>query len=315
MWPNEADPSYGCFVQDQMESLRPFGVEYDVLFINGRDSRWNYCRAISEVRRRLRQGAYDLVHAHFGLSGCVARFQFKRPLVVTFHGDDVLGQPRRDGSITPMGRLFQVTSLLLAPLATAVIVQNREMKRRLRLNSVEVIPCGVDLELFQQTDQQEARRALGLAPDAKYVLFPYDPGVQRKRFDLIDAAVKLAMREIPRLQILHVKGKPHSQMPLYLNAADAVVLASLIEGSPMVTKEAMAVGLPVISVDVGDATDLIFENDGNFLVERDADSIARRIITVCQSGRRSSARERVASLSMEAVAKRILKVYERSIRS
>ena len=44
LWPYEADPSYGCFVKAQMDSLRPLGVDYDVLFINGRESRWNYLR-------------------------------------------------------------------------------------------------------------------------------------------------------------------------------------------------------------------------------------------------------------------------------
>ncbi len=311
MWPYEADPSYGCFVQDQLESLRPLGVDYEVLFINGRDSRRNYFRAIPEVRRRVRRGDFDLVHAHFGLSGCVARFQFKRPLVVTFHGDDVLGQPRSDGSITPMGRLFQATSLLLAPLASAVIVQSREMKRKLRLRSVEIIPCGIDLELFRPMDRLEARRRLGLPADAKYVVFAYNPEVQRKRFDLIDAAVKLAQREIPRLQILHARGEPHSRMPLYMSAADILVMASLMEGGPLVTKEAMAVGLPVISVNVGDAADILFESDGNFLVPRDAQAIAARIVSICRSGARGTARERLAPLSMEAAARKIFAVYER----
>src|ERR1700680_957164 len=100
LWPTEADPGFGCFVEAQMNSLRPLGVEYDVLFINGRQSRWNYARAIFELRRRLRPAQYDLIHAHFGLSGCVARCQSLIPVVVTFHGDDVMGQPTRTGRIT-----------------------------------------------------------------------------------------------------------------------------------------------------------------------------------------------------------------------
>ena len=54
LWPTEADPSYGSFVKAQMESLRPLGVEFDVLFINGRESKWNYLRGIRQVRRQLR---------------------------------------------------------------------------------------------------------------------------------------------------------------------------------------------------------------------------------------------------------------------
>ena len=47
LWPDETDPGYGAFVKEQMESLRPLGVEYDVLYIHGRESRWNYLRPFS----------------------------------------------------------------------------------------------------------------------------------------------------------------------------------------------------------------------------------------------------------------------------
>ena len=52
LWPTEDDPSYGSAIQAQMESLRPLGVDYDVLFINGRQSVLNYVRGIFELRRR-----------------------------------------------------------------------------------------------------------------------------------------------------------------------------------------------------------------------------------------------------------------------
>jgi glycosyltransferase involved in cell wall biosynthesis len=315
MWPNETDPSFGSFVQDQLNSLRPLGVDYQVIFVNGRKSRWNYLLGIGEVRRQLRTKNFDLIHAHFGLSGWVARFQLRVPLVITFHGDDVLGRPAKDGHITAVGRFFQVASYMLAPLASAVIVQNREMRRVLRVQSAEVIPCGIDLELFRPTDHGEARRAAGLDPDRKYVLFAYNPKEERKRFDLIRAAVAKAREQLPQLEILHVRGKPHSRMPLYMNAADVLVMASLIEGSPLAVREAMATNLPVISVNVGDVMDLIHESDGNYIVPRDADAIAAKIVEVCRRGERSRGRERLAPYSMSATAKRILEVYARVTRS
>jgi glycosyltransferase involved in cell wall biosynthesis len=314
MWPHEADPSYGSFVQEQMESLRPLGVDYDVLFIDGRGSRWNYFRAIGEVRRRLRARPYSLIHAHFGLSGWPARFQTQVPLVVTFHGDDVLGRPTWSGHITLMGRFFQVTSFALAHCASAVIVQSREMRKLLHLPSAEVIPCGIDLDLFRPMDREQARQAVGLNSKKKYVLFAYNPAEARKRFDLIEAAVELARRQVPELEILHVRGKPHAQIPLYMNAADVVVVASLLEGGPLVTKEAMATNLPVITVNVGDAVDLIHEADGNYLVVRDAQAIAERIAEVCRRGERSRGRERLNPYSMPSTARRIVEVYARVMR-
>jgi len=315
MWPNEADPSFGSFVQDQLESLRPLGVDYDVLFVNGRQSRWNYLSGIGEVRRRLRAWHYDLIHAHFGLSGWVARFQLGAPLVITFHGDDVLGRPAADGHITPTGRFFQASSYMLAPLASAVIVQNRQMRRALGLVSAEIIPCGIDLDLFCPMNRDDACRTACLDPGKKYVLFPYNPQEQRKRFDLIEAAVSKAREQISQLEILQVRKKPHSEMPLYMNAADVLVMASMIEGSPLAIREAMATNLPVISVDVGDAVDLISEEDGNYIVPRERDALAAKIITVCRQGERSRGRERLGPYSMPATAKRILEVYSRVARA
>jgi glycosyltransferase involved in cell wall biosynthesis len=310
LWPTPADPGFGSFVQDQMESLRPLGIRYEVFFVDGRESRWNYLRAYPELWRRIGEHPFDLIHAHFGLAGLVARGQVGLPLVVTFHGDDVLGQPTRSGHITLMGRFFQMSSFLLAPMASAVIVQSREMRSKLKLASARVIPCGIDLDLFRPYDLQETRLALGLDLKKKYVLFAYNPAEPRKRFDLIEAAVAEARQQIPELEILHVRGKPHSDMPRYMSAADVLVLASLAEGGPLVTKEAMATGLPVISVNVGDAVDLIHESDGNFLVPREAQAIAQKIVQVCRSGKRSGGREWLHPYSMPMTARKILEVYE-----
>jgi len=314
LWPTEADPSYGSFVKEQMESLCPLGVEFDVLFINGRKSRWNYLRGIRQVRKQLRAKRYDLIHAHFGLSGWVARFQLGVPLVITFHGDDVLGRPRRDGSITPMGRFFQITSYILTRLVSAVIVQNKEMRRALRRESAEVIPCGIDLQVFHPMDHGEARRLLGLDPGKKYVLFAYNPNEQRKRFDLIEAAVAIAKEQLPEIEILQVRQRPHSEMPLYMNAADILVMASMVEGSPLAVKEAMATNLPVITVDVGDAAELIGSIAGCYLVRREAAAVAEKIIEVCRRGGRTNGRDGISRLSMEAVAERIIAVYAAVLR-
>ena len=110
LWPYEGDPSYGSFVQAQMESLRPLGVDYDLLFVNGRLSRWNYVGAIPELKRRLRVGAYDLIHAHMALAAWVGRCQLRLPLVVSFLGNDVPGKVDRRGRTTLYGRLLEMSS-------------------------------------------------------------------------------------------------------------------------------------------------------------------------------------------------------------
>ena len=314
LWPTEADSSYGSFVKAQMESLGPLGVEFDVLFINGRESKWNYLRGIRQVRRQLRAKRYDLIHAHFGLSGWVARLQSRVPVVVSFMGDDVLGRPTRSGRITLAGHFLRISGFILARLATSVIVKSRQMASKLRLPSAHIIPNGVDLNLFRPMEQAQARKMLGLDPGKKFVLFPYNPNEARKRFDLIQAAVSLAREQVPTLELLVARGLPQGQIPIYMNAADVLVMASTLEGSPNAVKEAMATNLPVISVDVGDAAELMGPTEGCYLVRREASAIAEKIVEVCHRGGRTNGRDGIRRLSMEAVAQQIVEVYAAALR-
>jgi glycosyltransferase involved in cell wall biosynthesis len=298
-----------------MESLRPLGVEYDLVFMNGRESLANYGRAVSELRRNLKAKRYDLIHAHFGLSGLVARLQWQVPVVVSFLGDDVLGRFDRKGRNSLVGFMFQVSSFVLARLVSGVIVKSAAMKHTLRLASARVIPTGVNLEVFRPIDQGEARRLLGLPGRSKYVLFPYDATVARKRFDLLQEAVTRARRDVPELEILQVVCVPRLQMPLYFNAADVLVLLSYGEGSPNAVKEAMAVNLPVITVDVGDARELIGPTHGCHMVSPLAGEIAARIIDVCRCGTRTTGREWIARYSEDRIAHEVMDVYASVVRA
>lgn len=315
LWPTGNDPSYGSFVKAQMDSLRPLGVQYDVVFVNGRESLLNYVRGIFLVRRRLKTKGYALIHAHFGLSGWVARFQWRVPLIVSFMGDDVLGRFDRRGKVGLIGRTFQLSSFLLARWVRAVIVKSQAMKARLRVESAHVIPNGVNLDVFRPVDIAEARRRLGLDALRKYVIFPYDPSLANKRFDLVEEAVRRARSDVPELELLQVAGQPRDSMPLYLNAANALVLASHSEGSPNIVKEAMAVNLPVISVDVGDVRDLLGPTEGCYLVRRSAAEIAARIVDVCRGGTRTEGRQWISRYAEDHIAREIVRIYQSVIRS
>ena len=310
LWPYEGDPSYGCFIRSQMESLRPLGVDYSVLFVNGREAKSNYWKSVGALHRMLRANSFDLVHAHMGLAGWVARCQFRLPLVVSFLGNDVLGKFTNIGRVTLYDRFLMASSFVLARMARAVIVKSDEMKKKLGLASAHVIPTGVDLGVFRPFSQTEARRALGLDQSTKFVLFPYDPKRGEKRYDLVVAAIQRVREQFPNTEILCVHGVPQEQMPYYLNAADVLVLASQLEGSPNTVKEALAVNLPVVTVPVGDTPKLLRETEGNFLVPRDPNSIARAVMEALKRGGRAESRQMVNPLSEEVTARRVLGVYE-----
>ena len=111
---------------------------------------------------------------------------------------------------------------------------------------VAVLPCGVNLERFHPIDRREARTALGLDPDKPCLPLPADPARPEKRFDrareLADAA------EDP---LLAYEQRPPEEMPLMINAANAVLAPSEREGFGLAPLEALACDVPVLATDVG----------------------------------------------------------------
>src|SRR5687768_11062660 len=91
MYPTPENPAFGSFIQTQVESLRQAGVLIELLVLAGRWRKLIYPKGVIQLRQRLANHAIDLVHAHYSYTGIVARTQWQVPMVVTYHGDDLLG--------------------------------------------------------------------------------------------------------------------------------------------------------------------------------------------------------------------------------
>ncbi len=114
MYPTAQDPAFGAFVATQVKSLLRVGVDVQVEFINGRRSDGAYVAALFKIRGLARSGRFDVVHAHYGLSGFISTLQ-PLPLVVTFYGDDLLGTPNGRGGVTLKSRVIRPERLVLFP--------------------------------------------------------------------------------------------------------------------------------------------------------------------------------------------------------
>ena len=86
----------GTFVKEQVESMREFcpDLTIDVRVIEGDRPRWPYLREMLRLPAIVKKGRYDIVHAHFGLT-LVSTFFVRAPVVVTFHGSDLLVNPTK----------------------------------------------------------------------------------------------------------------------------------------------------------------------------------------------------------------------------
>jgi glycosyltransferase involved in cell wall biosynthesis len=133
-----------------------------------------------------------------------------------------------------------------------------------------------------------------------------------KRFALLQAAVDLLRSRNPDVELLKVSHEPHERLPLYMNAANALALVSVREGSPQVVKEAMACGLPVIATNAGDAWDVIGDTPGCYPVEPTPTHIAAGLEKALTPPRRTDGPVRIQRFSLENVARDIVSVYERA---
>jgi teichuronic acid biosynthesis glycosyltransferase TuaC len=101
----------------------------------------------------------------------------------------------------------------------------------------------------------------------------------------------------------------------YMNAADCLLLTSDYEGSPTVIKEALACGLPIVSVDVGDVRDRLKGVSPSRIVGRDPVEIAAALESVLSLGERSNGPSLVSEVSDKKIAWKIRSVYERILLS
>jgi teichuronic acid biosynthesis glycosyltransferase TuaC len=312
MWPDELRPDYGTFIQTQAQSLEAASVAVDVLMIRGHHSKLAYAVAPGAVARLSRSRAYDVVHIHTGHAAIVSLGSVPRPVVVSFVGADLLGQPRERG-LTFKSRAEVTLFRQLARAATRTITKSQEMEDALpaavRARN-HVIPNGVDLSAFAPVAREQARAALGWSTEEQVALFLGDPKDPRKNIALARAAVERAACTAPRLRLHEAWGSRPEEVPQLMWAADCLVLSSRSEGSPNVVKEAMAAGLPVVATPVGDVIKRLTGVEGGFVVTPEPGAVARALERAVALDRAPALREAVLPLSLPVTAQRVIDVYE-----
>ena len=309
-WPGPGQSKTAHFVKRQADFLRAAGVDVEVFAFQSAKNPLNYARAWARLQLKLRRGRYDLIHAQFGQSGIVA-LPKRLPLVVTFRGSDLLGiVDDRGGRYARLSGIQKKVSRIVARRADARIVVSEHMKKNLPNGlDAHVIPSGIDFQLFEPTPRDEARRRLGLPADERLVLFVGRPTQARKRHWLAQRAVEVLNETTPARLVVAWKVQ-HTDVPLYMSAADALVFTSMQEGSPNVVKEALACDLPVVSVPVGDVEERLKGIEGcELCADERPETIAAALRKVLTRGGRVHGRESVAHLDENLITARVIEIY------
>ncbi|MFO7722729.1 MAG: glycosyltransferase [Bacteroidales bacterium] len=307
---NNPDFRIAPFIVSQAESLRRQGIKVDFFIIEGKGIS-GYASQIRPLRRMIRAGGYDLVHAHYTFSGWVARLANHRvPLVVSYMGSDFAGIFRNDGRRRLKSLLMVAQGMLLNLFVKHIIVKSEGQLKLLPLKKRgHIIPNGVDFNTFRPAPMQEARNALGLDPAKQFVLFLGNPSDPRKNFTLAREAFAIANRTVD-IELLCPYPVSHEKVPHYLNAANLLLFTSWFEGSSNLLKEALACNCPVVATPAGDAEHLLSGVKSSAITGYLPEEAAGHIVRIIGEGSRSDGRACIAHLREEAVAERLIRLYQ-----
>ena len=162
-----------------------------------------------------------------------------------------------------------------------------------------MIPCGVNLDLFQPRDKQIAKQQIGFSED-KLILFvgrieplkgidqllramSYLENGHRLRLVIIGGG-EHGQNEIKKLKKLsrdlHIEDSvtfsgliKHEKLRHFYNAADVCVIPSYYESFGLVALESMACGTPVVSTNVGDLQSIIQPGETGYVVMDNTPSV------------------------------------------
>lgn len=288
------------FVSDQVESLVKLGVKVDYFLIIGKGFS-GYLKNLSLLKKTIKQLNPDLIHAHGGLCGMLSVLQKYVPVVTTFHGSDINNFLTRPISI--IASLFSANSIFVS----------KKLSNKILLKNPKIIPCGVNIYLFNEIDKIEARKKLGLSLTNKYILFSSSFDKRVKNYPLAKKSVDLLNEE--KIKIIELKNYSRKEVSLLINAADLVLLTSFTEGSPQSIKEAMACNTPIVTTNVGDVDWLLDGVHGAYVCSYDSSVIAKSIQKALNV-KNVNARSKLITLKLDSksIAQKIKKIYNLSLK-
>lgn len=234
----------------------------------------------------------DIIHAHFTWpSGALAvrlKEHLKIPVVITEHTSISFNKAIKNKNTTYIETWKNADKIIRVRKGDVKLFENVGIN----LDKIVSIPNGFDGKIFHQKDMNECRKLLGL-PQNKIIilnisnLYSEVKGhkylieaigtIKKDRIDIICYIIgygklyRTLKKKIIALgledNIKLVGSKPHSELPLWINACDLFVLPSLLESFGIVQIEAMACGKPVIATMNGGSEEIIISNDYGLLAK------------------------------------------------
>jgi teichuronic acid biosynthesis glycosyltransferase TuaC len=295
-----------AFIYDQVNSISNHYPEiiFDYFFIKG-NGVTGYLKNLKKLKRHIRSGKFDIIHAHYGLSGALSVLQHRVPVIITFHN----GETRSffPNLISSFASLIAAHSIYVAGHIYSKCYFKKKRK-------ASIIPCGVSLSVINIQDKNLCQEEMQVDKKKINILFGSAFDNKIKNYALAKESCAMLNRE--DIHLIELKGYSREQVSKLINSCDLAILTSKSEGSPQFIKEAMACNLPVVATRVGDIEWLFGNTEGYFITSFDPHEIAEKIklaIEFSRSKVRTHGRERIIAIGLdnENISKKIVGIYNK----
>jgi glycosyltransferase involved in cell wall biosynthesis len=268
-------------------------------------------RRVAELSRQ-----YDLVHCQFGTACAMVAAGAKCRRLVSLRGTDLLGCDAGSAWYRWHGRAARWLTRSSLRNYERVIVMSHRMQEELRRfhhrsTGVHVLPDGIDLTRFRPRDRMECRRELGFPDDVRpWVVFAsVRANNPVKRPELAMASYEHAARRSSDLALKLISGRPHEELPLWMSAANVLLMTSTREGWPNVVKEALACNVPFVSTDVSDLKRIAKSEPSCFVVDATPEALGEAMLKAINAGATGRLRSWVEEMNLPATADRLASIY------
>lgn len=289
------------FITEQGNKLKDFGCEVDYFTITSKGIK-GYLGHLGKLNSKLNKKKYDIVHAHFGLSGALAVLQRKVPVVMTFHNGETL--TTKGNLISSIASLFSAYNIYVAEHIYKLTYLKKKHKSL-------ILPCGINLDEMKVMPQDEAKMQMNLPENKINVVFGGVFANLRKNVKLANEAIALTGRT--DINLIELKGYTRKEVNALLCGADLLLLPTLSEGSPQIVKEAMACNSPIVATDVADIKVLLNNTDGCYLTSFEPTDVAAKINMAIAYGKRTNGRESVLKYDNGIIVKQIVEIYKKVV--
>lgn len=309
----------GVFMFQQLDYLKKFNIQVTVHYLSRLFNPIIFLSNYFKLRIAHRE---HIVHAQYG-SGTAffTSLLITKKKIVSIRGSDWY---TLSGEVSLQEKLRSKISHFLTLISLnrfdEIIVMSERMKMELTIananieQKIRVVTDGIDLDMFYPIDKVSAKNSLGFELSRFLVgVGSIVEGNPIKRISLVKKAVEILSVNYP-IELFVLTDIEHSEMNLYVNCCDVIVLTSIYEGWPNIIKEGLACNVPFISTDVSDLH--LITNDkssGCFITSDNVEHLAHLILDMYKakvSGKNWDTRKFVLSFELSKTLMSLISSYK-----